>query len=94
MPSPLRLRQLCKMLIPDPTDLLRCIILIPCQPQLALYGDHVEDLAADIGEVGIVGFAAGAVDIEFVDRGGKKENRVFAVIGTVGGRGRRGSGDG
>ena len=42
-PRPSR-RELSKVFVPDPADLIRMVVLVLGQPELALFADDVEDL--------------------------------------------------
>lgn len=43
--------QLGKMPGPDPSDLVRWIILVSSEPQLAFFSNHIEDLTRNICEI-------------------------------------------
>lgn len=62
------------MLRPDPPNLPSWIILIPCQPQITLFANDIENLARDVSQVRIPGLAACAVNVKFEHAGSEEED--------------------
>jgi hypothetical protein len=71
------------MLIPNPADCPRSIVLIPRKPQLALFADDIEDIPRRVRQVGVAAFCAG-VDIEVVETGGAEDGCWAVGAGPVG----------
>jgi len=57
------------MLLPDPAQTVRRIVLVLRKPQLTLLRDDIEYLALYVGEVRVATFLAGFVDVELEQRG-------------------------
>jgi len=63
------LRKNHKMLLPDPAQTVRRIVLVLRKPKLTLLRDDIEYLALYVGEVRVATFLAGFVDVELEQRG-------------------------
>lgn len=55
-----------EMLCPDPANLFGRVVLVLGEPQLPFLCDDVENFTFRVSQVGIAGFTAGFVDIEFI----------------------------
>jgi hypothetical protein len=78
-----------EMLLPDPSQSIRIVVLVLGKPQLTLLRNDVKDFALHIGKVRIAAFLARFVDIELEERGAHKQDNSGVCsrhTGAVAGR--------
>jgi hypothetical protein len=83
------LREYDEMLLPDPSQSIRIVVLVLGKPQLTLLRNDVKDFALHIGKVRIAAFLARFVDIELEERGAHKQDNSGVCsrhTGAVAGR--------
>lgn len=67
-----------KVLLPDPAESIRRIVLVLCQPEFSFLSNDVEDLALHVLEIGISTLLSCLLDTEFEQTGADKED--FQVV--------------